>query len=93
MKEKLDPRIKAVGVFVDAPLEEAAELLKSGVIDLAQLHGSEDGEYVKRLKEMTGNQVIKGRPGRDCGRYHCRTEQRGRFSASGSRLRRNRRII
>jgi len=59
LKERLDRRIKTVGVFVNSPLEEAAELLKSGVIDLAQLHGSEDGDYIRLLKEMTGNQVIK----------------------------------
>ncbi len=59
LKEKLDRRIKAVGVFVDAPLEEASELLKRGIVDLAQLHGSEDSQYVKRLKETTGRQVIK----------------------------------
>jgi len=59
LKKNLDQRIKAVGVFVNAPLEDAAELLKSGVIDLAQLHGSEDKEYIMRLKDQTGSRIIK----------------------------------
>ncbi len=55
----LNPGIRAVGVFVDAPLGQAAELLGKGVIDLAQLHGTEDEAYIRRLKEETGRPVIK----------------------------------
>jgi len=59
LREKLDPRIKAVGVFVNETVEAVAELVQSGIIDLAQLHGDEDGAYIKRLKERCGCAVIK----------------------------------
>lgn len=59
LKAKLNPEIKAVGVFVDAPVSEVAELLQKGVIDIAQLHGSEDEMYAATLRELTGKPVIK----------------------------------
>ena len=59
LKAKLNPEIKAVGVFVDAPVSEVAGLLQSGVIDIAQLHGSEDEMYAATLRELTGKPVIK----------------------------------
>ncbi|MDR1701382.1 MAG: hypothetical protein LBR56_01245 [Sporomusaceae bacterium] len=42
LKEKLDERIKAVGVFVDEPLENVGEIYRRGIIDLVQLHGDEN---------------------------------------------------
>ena len=59
LKAKLDPRIQAVGVFVNAEISVIAEIYREGVIDLAQLHGDEDGEYISRLKELCGRRVIK----------------------------------
>lgn len=59
LKALLDPRIKAVGVFRDEAPEAVAELLKSGVIDIAQLHGSEDAAYIRRLKSLTAKPVIQ----------------------------------
>ena len=59
LKEKLDPRIKAVGVFVNADIENVVQLYKNGIIDLAQLHGDEDDGYIKRLKKTCGCPVIK----------------------------------
>ena len=59
LKAILDPEIQAVGVFVDAPLQAVADLLNRGVIDLAQLHGSEDEAYIAALRELTGKPIIK----------------------------------
>lgn len=59
LKGLLDKRIKAVGVFVDERLETVAELLKGGVIDIAQLHGSEDDDYILRLKSLTDRPIFK----------------------------------
>ncbi|MBO7336764.1 MAG: bifunctional indole-3-glycerol-phosphate synthase TrpC/phosphoribosylanthranilate isomerase TrpF [Lachnospiraceae bacterium] len=59
LKSLLSKDIKAVGVFVDAPLETVADLLKEGIIDVAQLHGHEDEEYIKALKKTSGKPVIK----------------------------------
>ena len=59
LKELLDPRISAVGVFVDEDIERVAEYLNEGIIDAAQLHGSEDDDYIRRLQHETGRPVIK----------------------------------
>lgn len=59
MKQALDSRIKAVGVFVDEPLEHVASLYKKGIIDIAQLHGAESEEYIRELKQKTDMCVIK----------------------------------
>ena len=58
-KQMLDENIKAVGVFVDESIEKVAELLENGVIDLAQLHGSETEDYIHKLREMTNKPVIQ----------------------------------
>ena len=39
MKSNLSPDILAVGVFVDADIDEVLELYGKGTIDIAQLHG------------------------------------------------------
>ncbi len=59
LRKMLRPGIAAVGVFVDEDPEKAAELLNRGVIDLAQLHGSEDESYIRRLRELTDKPVIR----------------------------------
>lgn len=59
LKEKLDKRIKAVGVFVNEELKTVAELLNNGTIDMAQLHGSEDEAYIRELSAAARKPVIK----------------------------------
>lgn len=59
MKRALDRRIKAVGVFVDEPLEHVVSLHQKGIIDIAQLHGAESEEYIRELKQKTDICVIK----------------------------------
>ena len=58
LKRLLSPKIQAVGVFVDERPEVIAELLTYGVIDMAQLHGTESPEDIRRLKEISGKPVI-----------------------------------
>ena len=53
LKDDLDSDIVAVGVFVDADMDEILQLYYNGIIDVAQLHGSESEEYIKALKEKT----------------------------------------
>ncbi len=59
LRELLDPGIRAVGVFVDEEPEAVAALLNEGVIDLAQLHGSEDAAYLARLRKLTERPLIQ----------------------------------
>ena len=56
---KLENVIKAVGVFVNEEAGKVAELLNAGIIDLAQLHGSEDEEYIRRLRNLTDKPIIQ----------------------------------
>lgn len=53
LKAALDTQIRAVGVFVDEAPENIAELFDAGVIDIAQLHGSETDAVVARVKALT----------------------------------------
>ncbi len=59
LKSLLDPEIPAVGVFVNEAPERIAELLKKGIIDMTQLHGDEDENYIAELRELTDKPVIK----------------------------------
>ena len=59
LKQLLAGGIQAVGVFVDERPETIAALLNSGVIDLAQLHGHEDGDYIRRLRALSHKPVIQ----------------------------------
>ena len=59
LKQLLDPDICAVGVFVNEDPERIACLVNSGVIDIAQLHGSEDEDYIKKLRTLTDKPVIR----------------------------------
>jgi phosphoribosylanthranilate isomerase len=59
MKARLDCRIKAVGVFVNAGFGKIARLCRDEVIDLVQLHGDEDERYIAGLKERVAVPIIK----------------------------------
>ena len=59
LREKLDESILPVGVFVNAPVELPAQLLNERTIALAQLHGQEDENYIRQLKTMTDQLLIK----------------------------------
>lgn len=59
LKEKLSPGILAVGVFVDEDAKTVADLLGDNIIDIAQLHGNENEEYIKTLRSMTDKKIIK----------------------------------
>lgn len=59
LKAMLSPEIRAVGVFVNAPMEEVAGLLVEGIIDMAQLHGEESEEDIRYLQTATSKPIIK----------------------------------
>ncbi|NMA64764.1 MAG: phosphoribosylanthranilate isomerase [Clostridiaceae bacterium] len=59
LKAYLNPSIKTVGVFVNEEIENIIKLCKSGVIDIIQLHGDEDEDYVNELKKHISNNIIK----------------------------------
>ncbi len=59
LRTRLVPGILAVGVFVNEPPDNVAALLTAGVIDMAQLHGGEDADYLARLRERTDRPIIQ----------------------------------
>ena len=59
LKGLLNTQIKAVGVFMDEKVETVAKLLNDGIIDIAQLHGNENDEYIKKLRGLSEKPIIK----------------------------------
>lgn len=52
LRRQLAPGIVPVGVTVDQPVEAVAALLREGVVDVAQLHGTEDESYLAALRAL-----------------------------------------
>lgn len=59
LKQRILPQIQAVGVFVNERPEKIVELLRNGIIDVAQLHGDEDEGYINRLRQLSDKPIIK----------------------------------
>lgn len=59
LRSRLYPEIKAVGVFVNSPETTCAEYANCGIIDVIQLHGDEDADFIRRLRELTSAPIIK----------------------------------
>ncbi|HIZ56794.1 MAG TPA: phosphoribosylanthranilate isomerase [Firmicutes bacterium] len=59
LKRLLAPQIQAVGVFVEENPETVAKLLNARIIDMAQLHGREDENYIGQLRTLTDQPIIK----------------------------------
>lgn len=59
LKSRLDPQIKSVAVSVNADPNKFAEYALSGAADMLQCHGSEDADYIAKLRELTKVPIIK----------------------------------
>ena len=59
LRKRLDLNIRAVGVFVNEAPEAVAAMLNDGIIDIAQLHGSEDENYISALRTLTDRPLIQ----------------------------------
>ena len=58
LKSKLDSRVKAVGVFVNEDIENIIYLVKNNIIDIVQLHGNEDDDYINKLRTKINSPII-----------------------------------
>ena len=58
-RKALDAEISAVGVFVNEDISVITSLVQDGCIDMIQLHGEEDADYIRRLREICDVPVIK----------------------------------
>lgn len=60
LKKMLKVNIPVVGVFVNGNIEDILELYRNDIIDIAQLHGDENEDYINQLKEEApGIKLIK----------------------------------
>ena len=48
----LEASIVPVAVFVDEDVNAVAAMMNAGIIEVAQLHGSEDEAYIEKLREL-----------------------------------------
>jgi phosphoribosylanthranilate isomerase len=55
LRKRLAKDITPVGVFVNAAPESITTLYRDGVISIAQLHGTEDDEYISQLKDASAS--------------------------------------
>ncbi|MCR5772059.1 MAG: phosphoribosylanthranilate isomerase [Butyrivibrio sp.] len=51
LRNTLDISIPTVGVFVDDDMDHIVELYNSAIIQIIQLHGHEDAEYIRQLRD------------------------------------------
>jgi len=59
LKVRLHPSIKSTGVFVDASIPFIISLVNEHIIDMVQLHGTEEEDYIRQLKKNVSCPVIK----------------------------------
>lgn len=59
LRARLIPEIKAVGVFVNALLDDVVGLVERGTIDWVQLHGSEDEAYIAELRKRVQATIVQ----------------------------------
>ena len=59
LRSILDNGITPVGVFVDEDPKVVADIATNGTIDMIQLHGSEDEEYIHGLRKLTDAPIIR----------------------------------
>lgn len=57
LRKALSPVIKAVGVFVDAETDDIVKTVDEVSLDLVQLHGSEDNEYINSLRRKMHSRI------------------------------------
>ncbi|WP_409200339.1 tryptophan synthase subunit beta [Methanobrevibacter sp. DSM 116169] len=59
LKSLLNNDISSVGVFVNEDIEKIIEIFSNDIIEIAQLHGDEDNNYIKQLKNKSFNKTNK----------------------------------
>ena len=57
LKSRLLPTIRTVGVFVDQDIDPVADAARTIGLDVVQLHGSEDNDYISRLRERISSTI------------------------------------
>lgn len=58
-REILLKEIPSVGIFVNHGIEEITKLVNDGIINMVQLHGDENLEYIQEIKKYVNVPIIK----------------------------------
>ncbi|MBR4702982.1 MAG: phosphoribosylanthranilate isomerase [Oscillospiraceae bacterium] len=66
LQRRLRPEIKAVGVFVNETVEEVCRVSELVGLNVIQLHGQEDAEYIAALRKLWGRPIWKAFRVRSC---------------------------
>ena len=59
LRDRLAPGIRAVGVFVDQPVQTVLAAAEAASLDVIQLHGHEDDGHIAALRKQTGCELWK----------------------------------
>lgn len=59
IRKRLNPDIPLVGLFVNDQYMDVLVALRQGIVDIAQLQGTESEEYIQDLRIMSRKPVIK----------------------------------
>ncbi|MCL2778769.1 MAG: phosphoribosylanthranilate isomerase [Polyangiaceae bacterium] len=59
LRKRLRPDIVPVGVFVDETVETMVSIVRDGIVDIVQLHGVQNENFVSHLKTQIHKPVIK----------------------------------
>lgn len=59
LKKALNPSIKAVGVFINEEIDKVVEISERGIMDVIQLHGTEDNDYISELRRRVNKPIFK----------------------------------
>lgn len=59
LRRQLSSRIRTAAVLVNAPVQQAAELVRQGIADVLQLHGDEDEGYIQELRRQVRCPLIR----------------------------------
>ena len=58
LRKNVPSSTKIVGVVVDEDINYVASLINDGTIDIAQLHGSENEDYIRKLRLLTSDRAV-----------------------------------
>lgn len=59
LSKKLNENIKIIGVFKNNDFNEVLEIAGKGFLSMIQLHGKEDDDFIKKLKEKVNLPIMK----------------------------------
>ena len=62
LKSRLSPGIRSVGVFVNEDQNKILNLVRDRIIDIIQLHGDEDEQYIIMLKQKLSEHNLNDIP-------------------------------